>query len=1554
MLILAIAGIAITSAQVRISGKAAPNSSAVLDLNPDDKISEGNATLGLALPRVKLKGSANASPLQSHVKGIIVYNVATTGDVVPGLYQNDGTKWLRQPDAVFMDESLKSLARLLAEKDSIVGNEVLNATSGGGLIRAGAGTNASPYTLGIAPGGVTNDKIADGAITINKLSNKTIIHLGDSIASNIYSTILGDTIINYITQNIDNSVLMDSVVNAISNNNSYIKQLIDNIAVNEYNTVLGDSIINYITKNIGLTNLGDSISYYITNNFSTQLGDTVMQHITNGLDGSALMDSISYHVSNNNAYLKELINNIARNVYNTTLGDTLVNHIAHNITNTVLGDSILQYITNDIRNTILGDSIISLVHENERDGVIGNEVTNATTNGGLTRSGSGTAASPYTLGIADSGITSSRLADKSVTVGKVNATGTASATTFLRGDGSWSAPVGDGQGVTSVNGANGITVTNGTTTPTVSLPAGTTTGNVLKWNGTAWASSTDAGITSESDGVIGNEVTNATANGGLTRSGSGTAAAPYTLGITDGAITTARLADNAVTTAKITDKSVTIGKVNATGTASATTYLRGDGSWSAPAGDGQGVTSVSGSNGITVTNGTTTPTVSLPAGTTTGNVLKWNGTAWASSADAGITSESDGIIGNEVINATTNGGLTRAGSGTTTSPYTLGITDGAITTARLADNAVTTAKITDKSVTIGKVNATGTASATTYLRGDGTWSAPAGDGQGVTSVSGANGITVTNGTTTPTVSLPAGTTTGNVLKWDGTAWASSADAGLTSESDGIIGNEVTNATTNGGLTRSGSGTAAAPYTLGITDGAITTARLADNAVTTAKITDKSVTIGKVNATGTASATTYLRGDGSWSAPVGDGQGVTSVSGSNGITVTNGTTTPTVSLPAGTTSGNVLKWNGTAWASSADAGITSESDGVIGNEVTNATTSGGLTRAGSGTAAAPYTLGISDGAITTARLADNAVTTAKITDKSVTIGKVNATGTASSTTFLRGDGAWSAPAGDGQGVTSVSGANGITVTNGTTTPTVSLPTGTTTGNVLKWNGTAWASSADAGLTSESDGIIGNEVTNATTSGGLVRAGSGTATSPYTLGISDGAITTARLADNAVTTAKITDKSVTIGKVNATGTASSTTFLRGDGAWSAPAGDGQGVTSVSGANGITVTNGTTTPTVSLPTGTTTGNVLKWNGTAWASAADAGITSESDGIVGNEVTNATTSGGLTRAGSGTAAAPYTLGISDGAITTVRIADNAVTSAKISDGTIADADISATANITGTKLADKSVAVAKVNATGTASATTYLRGDGTWSAGDGQGVTSVTGANGITVTNGTTTPTISLPAGTASGNVLKWNGTTWASSAETGITTEADGIIGNEVVNATTDGGLVRAGAGTATDPYTLGIADNAITSARIANGTIKAEDLNGMGASNRQVLAYNGSAWAPSTNYASPTTITSGSTATGSITSGGYSDIYTWSDLVPGLYNLRVRTNGNGTARFKLASDVAFGTSVLFEINGDSADHTAEIMFNFVYTGTLRLKADCTGNCPTRLFNLYLARF
>ena len=67
------------------TGSIPANSAAGLDINFADK--------GLLMPRVALTGTTSFSPLTAHVAGMVVYNTATSGDVLPGYYCNDGTKW---------------------------------------------------------------------------------------------------------------------------------------------------------------------------------------------------------------------------------------------------------------------------------------------------------------------------------------------------------------------------------------------------------------------------------------------------------------------------------------------------------------------------------------------------------------------------------------------------------------------------------------------------------------------------------------------------------------------------------------------------------------------------------------------------------------------------------------------------------------------------------------------------------------------------------------------------------------------------------------------------------------------------------------------------------------------------------------------------------------------------------------------------------------------------------------------------------------------------------------------------------------------------------------------------------------------------------------------------------------------------------------------------------------------------------------------------------------------------------------------------------------------
>lgn len=171
----------------------------------------------------------------------------------------------------------------------------------------------------------------------------------------------------------------------------------------------------------------------------------------------------------------------------------------------------------------------------------------------------------------------------------------------------------------------------------------------------------------------------------------------------------------------------------------------------------------------------------------TGIIFTYNGTSW-------INSSPSEVVGNEVTDVVANGGLIRTGSGTALDPYKIKINDG--------------------------------------------------------------------------------TTNGQLLTWDGTKWVAQA---APAEGDGVIGNELTDVVANGGLTRTGTGTALDPYKLKINDG--------------------------------------------------------------------------------TTSGQILTWNGSKWeAQLSPVGI----DGAVGNEVTDAVANGGLTRMGTGTNSDPYKLKINDG------------------------------------------------------------------------------------------------------------------------------------------------------------------------------------------------------------------------------------------------------------------------------------------------------------------------------------------------------------------------------------------------------------------------------------------------------------------------------------------------------------------------------------------------------------------------------------------------------------------
>jgi len=1078
-------------------------------------------------------------------------------------------------------------------------------------------------------------------------------------------------------------------------------------------------------------------------------------------------------------------------------------------------------------------------------------------------------------------------------VGYVPAGG--SATTFLRGDGTWVTPGGGGT-VTSVNTANStfisgsggpITVA-GSLTYSLSATGTPSATNFLRGDNT-WATPTSSFTSFSLTGDSGTTETvvdgdTVTIAGGTGLSSVSSASDTVTINLDNTAVTAASYG-NATTVPTFT--------VDAQGRLTAATDV-----------------AISFPTVVTDLTGTTPINVSAATGS--------------------ITISSDAYSGGTNIGYVPTGGSGSTflrGDGTWVTPAggfaNFDITDGTTTetinsgdTVTFADGTFINQVVSATDTITGDLSATGTPSGSTFLRGDNTWaSVPggftswtlAGDGGTPQTITDSNTATISAGATGLT--FTAGAT--DTVTLSGTLDVDNGGTGQTTYTDGqlLIGNSTGNTLAKSTLT-AGTG-------ITITNGAGAITITADNngtvtSVDTANSTFISGSGGPItgagsltyslSATGTPDATTFLRGDNTWASPA--GSFTFDVEGSSGTTETI-SSGDTLIIAQGTGISSVASNPDTITIT--NTGVTSN---VAGTGISVSGATGAVTIANTGVtsivagtnisvsgATGAVTINSSDqftGTVTSVATSSGTfvdVTGGTITTTGTITGDLSATGTPSATTFLRGDNTWSTPAGSGGTVTS------IDVSGGTTGLTTSGGPITGTGTITL-AGTLDVDNGGTGQTSYTDGqlLIGNSTGN-TLSKSTLTAGTGISITNAAGGITitntsgggsttfditgDGAATqtisngdtftlaggtgltsavsatdtvTFNLDDTAVTPASYTYASITVDQQGRL-TAASSGVTPGTMDDFTLAGDSGPSQTISNGQTLTVAGGTALSSVASATDTVT---LNLDNTA--------VTAASYGSATNVPTfTVDAQGRLTAAADTAITFPFSsFDIATSPVTTTQtlVDGNTLTFAS---GTFIDQTVAATDQVT-----------ADLSATGTPSATTFLRGDNTWGtpAGSGGTVTSVD------VSGGTTGLTTSGGPITGSGTITL-AGTLDVDNGGTGQTSYTDGQLlignttGNTLAKATLTAGTnisITNGSGAitidSTDQFTgtvTSVATSSGTFVDVTGGTITTTgtitgDLSATGTADATTFLRGDNTWAsPAGSFTFDVTGSSGTTET-----------------------------------------------------------------------------------------------
>ncbi|MET0573077.1 MAG: hypothetical protein ABWZ79_16765, partial [Pedobacter agri] len=272
-----------------------PNKDAILELESTNK--------GLLFSRISLKSSKDPSPLAAHTAGMMVYNTQSISDVVPGIYYNDGTKWIlaRQGQAsnisynpttytiTFTDPST-NLPVVVDLKDIVKKNETLTF-----LVKQENGTYL--YT--------------------SENGNKTIINVPADVINN-FQAIANDnsvrTILESIFKSTGGNVSYDGT-NFTYIDNAGFKQTINIsqlVKANETVTTLIDNkngTYTYTAEDGKQTII--NVPANVISNFQTIANDnsvkTIIENIVRNTGGNVFYDGANFTYVDNNG-VKQVIN----------------------------------------------------------------------------------------------------------------------------------------------------------------------------------------------------------------------------------------------------------------------------------------------------------------------------------------------------------------------------------------------------------------------------------------------------------------------------------------------------------------------------------------------------------------------------------------------------------------------------------------------------------------------------------------------------------------------------------------------------------------------------------------------------------------------------------------------------------------------------------------------------------------------------------------------------------------------------------------------------------------------------------------------------------------------------------------------------------------------------------------------------------------------------------------------------------------------------------------------------------------------------------------------